>query len=205
MPNLVTHLITIPRDTEVTPESAATFLSSFPRMLHHSLIGKYIHGTPKPIVSLEVGVWDQQIRFLVTCSSHMAQFVTSQIQSTYPLAVITPIEDPLLKHIDKLRVGEMKLALASFYPIRTWADFRETDPMSSYLSVLSKATKDEVTFVQMVLAPPPHNWQRKGQEAIDRGRQSPNAQARPGQSSPRTQVPEARAIQEKITNEGFSV
>jgi hypothetical protein len=205
MPKLITHLVTIPRDTEVTPESAATFLSSFPHMLHRSLVERFIHGHPMPIVAMEVAVWGQQIRFLVTCSEHLSSFVTSQIQSTYPLAVITPIEDPLPQLIGQMRVGELKLALASFYPLKTWADFRETDPLSSYLSVLSKAGKDEVTWISYSLGEAPHGWQHSGQEAIDRGRVSPSSQVRPGQAASRAALPEARAIQDKIMNQGFSV
>ena len=97
MSALSTLLVTIPRDTEVTPEMASTFLSTFPRMLSISMFDHLIKGIPRPVVALEIGVWEQKIRFMVTCSSHLTQFVTSQIQSTYPLAMVTPIEDPLPK------------------------------------------------------------------------------------------------------------
>src|SRR3989339_1280645 len=124
MPELTTLLVTIPRETEITAESAATFLSTFPSILHKSLFEVWIKGEPKPKLALEVAVWEQKIRFLVTCSSHLTQFIISQIQSTYPLAVIVPIEDPLLQLAPKLTVGELRLRLASFYPLKTWADFR---------------------------------------------------------------------------------
>jgi len=139
MPKLTALLVTIPRETEVTAESASTFLSTFPSILHKSLFDILIKGEEKPVVALEVAVWEQKIRFLVTCTSHLTQFVISQIQSTYPLAVIVPVEDPIHSVISKLTIGEMRLNLASFYPFKTWADFRDTDPINSYLSVMSKA------------------------------------------------------------------
>ena len=119
MPKLTTLLVTIPRETEVTPESAATFLSTFPNILQKSLFDIWIKGEPQPVIALEVAVWEQKIRFLVSCNSSLAQFVSSQIQSTYPLAMITPIEDPLPSLVNKLEVGELRLALASFYPLKT--------------------------------------------------------------------------------------
>ena len=131
MPTLTTLLVTIPRETEVTAESAATFLSTFPAILHKSLFDIWIKGEERPVVALEVGVFEQKIRFLVSCSSHLTQFIISQIQSTYPLSVITPIQDPLLELAPKLTVAELKLNLASFYPFKTWADFRDSDPMNS--------------------------------------------------------------------------
>jgi hypothetical protein len=170
MPKLSTLLVTIPRETEVTAESAATFLSTFPNMLHKSLFDIWIKGEAKPVIALELAVWEQKIRFLVTASSHLAQFIISQIQSTYPLAVIVPIEDPLVKLAPKLHVGELKLRLASFYPLKTWADFRDTDPLNSYLSVMSKVEEGEVMWIQWVISSAPENWQNAGRNALDNGR-----------------------------------
>ena len=62
-------------------------------MLHKSLFDIWIKGEQKPVIALEVAVWEQKIRFLITCSSHQSQFI-SQVQSTYPLCVIVPIDDP---------------------------------------------------------------------------------------------------------------
>ena len=208
MSALSTLLVTIPRDTEVTPEMASTFLSTFPRMLSISLFDHLIKGIPRPVVALEIGVWEQKIRFMVTCSSHLTQFVTSQIQSTYPLAMVTPIEDPLPKVVSQLKVGELQMTSASFYPIRTWSDFRDTDPMNSYLSVLSKAEVGEVIFIQFALGAADSRWQSQGQQAIDRGR-SGDVRASGGQyggyTTSKSSLPEARGIQEKIAQSGFAL
>lgn len=202
---LTIHLVTIPRETEVTPESAATFLSTFPRILHKSLFDIWIKGEPKPVVALEIGVWEQKIRFLVTCSSYLSQFVTAQIQSTYPLATITPITDPLSTIGGGLNVGELKLRLASFYPLKTWSDFRDTDPINSYLSVLSKAEPGEVIWLSWVLSSAPESWQGEGRSALDRGRSMGVTQNSQGYSERRGTLPNARGIEDKIGHEGFGV
>ena len=208
MPKLTTLLVTIPRETEVTPESAATFLSTFPNILQKSLFDIWIKGEPQPVIALEVAVWEQKIRFLVSCNSSLAQFVSSQIQSTYPLAMITPIEDPLPSLVNKLEVGELRLALASFYPLKTWADFRETDPINSYLSVLSKVSADEVVYLSWVLSKAPNDWQGAGRGAIDRGRamgvSGQQANGR-GYTERRGSLPNQRGIEEKIAQSGFAV
>lgn len=205
MPKLTTLLVTIPRETEVTAESAATFLSTFPAILHKSLFDVWIKGEPKPVIALEVAVWEQKIRFLVTCSSHLTQFVISQIQSTYPLAVIVPIEDPLVSLAPKLSVGELRLRLASFYPLKTWADFRDTDPINSYLSVMSKAEVGEVMYLSWVISSPHHSWQGEGRSALDRGRSMGGQATQNGYQEKRGTLPNARGIEEKITQSGFSV
>lgn len=205
MPTLTTLLVTIPRETEVTAESSATFLSTFPTILHKSLFDVWIKGEEKPVVALEVAVWEQKIRFLVTVSSHLTQFVISQIQSTYPLSVIVPIEDPLTKLMPKLSVGELKLSLASFYPLKTWPDFRDTDPMNSYLSVMSKAEAGEVMYLSFVLTSAHPGWQSEGRSALDRGRSMGTTSTSSGYSEKRGTLPNARGIEEKIGQAGFAV
>lgn len=205
MSKLTTLLVTIPRETEVTAESAATFLSTFPHILHKSLFDVWIKGEEKPIIALEVGVWEQKIRFLVTASSHLTQFIISQIQSTYPLAVIVPISDPLLALAPRLSVGELKMRLASFYPLKTWADFRDTDPINSYLSVMSKAEPAEVMYLSWVIASPPPGWQGAGRAALDSGRSMGSTKTQSGYQEKRGTLPNARGIEEKITQSGFAV
>lgn len=198
-------LVTIPRDTEVTPESASTFLSTFPAILHKSLFDVWIKGEIKPQIAFEVAVWEQKIRYLITLPTYLSQFVVSQVQSTYPLAKITPIEDPLPKLLPKLSVGEMSLSLASFYPLKTWADFRDTDPMNAYLSVLSKSEKDEVMWLSWVIKAAPSAWAAQGRDALDRGRsQGVQKNYNGGYTEKRGTLPNARGIEEKIGHTGFS-
>lgn len=205
MSKLSTLLVTIPRDTEVTPESAATFLSTYPAILHKSLFDVYIRGEARPNVALEVAVYEQKIKFILTISGELVQFAASQIQSTYPLAKITAIEDPLPKLAGSLYVGELSLSLASFYPLKTWSDFRETDPMNAYLSVLSKAEPGEVVWISFVIAKAPDGWQRQGREALDRGRSQGVSQNKGGgYSERRGTLPNARGIEEKIGQSGFA-
>lgn len=203
--NLATLLVTIPRETEVTPESAATFLSSFSQVLSSSFVSQVIKGVPRPVMALEVAVWEQKIRFLITCSANLVTFVVAQVQSTYPLAVIAPIDDPLPKYLSTMRVGELRMTAASFYPLKTWNDFRETDPINSYLSVLSKAEPGEVTWLQLALAAPTKGWQGAGQAAIDRGRSTGVSYTSAGVQDKRGSLPEARGIQDKISQTGLAL
>lgn len=204
MSNLSTLLVTIPRDTEVTPESAATFLSTFPTILHKSFFDVWIKGEVRPTIALEVAVWEQKIRFLITLPTHLVQFATSQVQSTYPLAKIVATPDPLPTLAPKLSVGEMSLSLASFYPLKTWADFRETDPMNAYLSVLSKAEAGEVMWISWIIKSAPHGWQHQGREALDRGRSQGVQKTGQGYTEKRGVLPNARGIEDKIGQGGFS-
>ncbi|MCQ3944934.1 MAG: hypothetical protein DPW11_04125, partial [bacterium] len=87
----------------------------------------------------------------------------------------------------------------------TWSDFRDTDPMNSYLSVLSKAEPGEVIWLSWVLSSAPESWQGEGRSALDRGRSMGVTQNAQGYSERRGTLPNARGIEEKIGNEGFGV
>ena len=207
---LSTLLVTIPRDTEVTPESSATFLSTFPAMLTKSWFEVWIKGEPMPTIALEVAATEQHVRFLVTVSPWLTQFVTAQINSTYPLAVIVPVVDPLPSVAPHLYTAELLLSHAGFYPLKTWSDFRDTDPMTAYLSILSKAEPGETIWVQFAMAPAKLGWQDAGQRAIDMGRTTGAHQVnmgggKTGYAAQRGSLPEARGIQEKIAHAGFAV
>lgn len=201
MTALETFVVKIPRDTEITPEMATQFLATFPKMLSHSFVDRIVKGKPRPVIALEVGVWDEQIRFMVTSSSWLSQFVKVQIQSAYPLSVIEKIEDPLPNFANKMHVGELHLIGASYYPIKTWSDFSDVDPMNAFLSILSKASPGEVIWLQFALGKVSPKWQSSGQLAIDSGRVSPTAT----EESQRTGLPEAGAIKEKISHAGMAV
>lgn len=76
--NLDVWQVKIPRDTDVTPEMAEAFLSTFPKNLKYSLIDKWFKGKRRPVLALEVGVWQQRIRFMVVCSPWLSEFVKMQ-------------------------------------------------------------------------------------------------------------------------------
>ena len=94
MQTLTTLLLKMPRNTEVTPEAAKTFLSALTQINSVSFWQK-LTGVKPQSLSLEIVSINQQIQFLVTCDTELVPFVTTQIQSTYPLVIISKIDDPL--------------------------------------------------------------------------------------------------------------
>src|SRR3989344_2977471 len=94
MTELVTLSLKLPRNTEVTPEAAQTFLAALTQINPVSFWASLTGVKPKPF-ALEIALFNQQITFLVTCESSLVSFVETQIQSNYPLAIIEKIKDPL--------------------------------------------------------------------------------------------------------------
>ncbi len=194
MSKLTTLLLKLPRNTEVTPEAAQTFLSALTQINSVSSFQKLL-GTKSQPLALEIILIDQQIRFQITCDINLVPFLKTQIQSNYPLVLIEQTPDPLTDK--QLDIKKLYLSKGSYYPIATFESFQDIDPLSSVLSVLSKGDPDEIGLVQFALEATSSSWQRKGASYADRGTKNED-----GSYSPRS---DASIITEKISYPGFKV
>jgi hypothetical protein len=192
MPELTTLLLKLPRNQEVTPEAAKTFLSALIQLNSRSFWQKFTLNPPK-VLSLEIASINQQIVFLITCDSTLAPTIETQLQSNYPLVVIDKIEDPLLNQ--NLEVKEVFSPKGNYYPIATYDKFVDVDPLSSVLSVLSKTEPTELVMLQISLAAISSSWQSVAGNYAEHGSKKED-----GTYSPR---PDKNVIVEKISYPGF--
>ncbi len=198
MPELTTLLLKIPRNTEVTPEAAQTFLSALTQINSVSRLQKLLGTQPQP-VSLEIVLFNQQIRFQITCATELVPFIETQLQSNYPLVIIEKAEDPLsvVPENKALNIKSLILKNGSYYPLATYENFTDIDPLASVLSVLSKGDPDEVAIVQFALESAGTGWQKSGASYAEKGTKNED-----GTYSPRS---DASVINEKISYPGFNV
>ncbi len=195
MQNLTTLLLKLPRNTEVTPEAAQTFFAALTQINSVSFLQR-LTGTKPQSLALEIVLINQQIQFLITCDPALIPFVTTQIQSNYPLAIIQKIPDPLENQ--QLSVTSLKLKHGNYYPLATYlTSFTDVDPLSSILSVLSKSEPDQVAIIQVCLESVSGSWQGQGASFADKGTKNED-----GSYSPRS---DQNIIKEKISYPGFKV
>src|SRR3990172_1844859 len=194
MAELSTFFLKLPRNVEVTPEAAKTFLAALTQVNPVSFWQKLARGKRKAF-ALEIVLFNQQIRFQITCDPTLIPFIESQLQSNYPLVIIEKGKDPL-EGLD-IDIVNLKLQKGSFYPLATFDKFTDIDPLSSILSVLSKADPEEVTLIQYALESSGTRWQGQGELYASKGTKKED-----GSYSTRT---DESVIKEKITYPGFRV
>lgn len=177
-----------------TPEATVQFLSSLLNMRLRKLL-LFRTGIP---ISLEMGIVEQRIHFYVTVPSRYQSFVESQLVAQYPKALITKIKDYLpdvFEPAQSLAVGQLKLSAGFLYPLKTYSSFKEVDPLSSLLGVLSKSQPGDKVSIQFLILPISSSWQHKGMKAVmDKPKDSTGATV----SNPHT-----KEISEKISIHGF--
>jgi len=161
-----------PKDDETPIDAAAQIFSAlFPS--HMGLV-KRLYLKPK-IISFEMYYVEQSISFYVVVREEDETFVTSLFSSSYPRSLITKSEDPLLKitSAKNVEVGEMKLAQPYYYPIKTYQDFANVDPLSSLIGFMSKQDASVSMGIQYLTAPATFPW---AQSAINGTKPSPKVE-----------------------------
>jgi hypothetical protein len=152
-------------------------------------------------LSFEIASFNQTIHFYAVVPKSFRTFMESQLTSQYPKILITETPD-YIGEITKspyLAIGNLQLASPFYYPIKTHKDFKELDPLSSVVGVLSKLAPQEKALIQIVIEPPHFNWQQMVESMINRGLPDPTPRA-PERTK---QFPHARMIEEKINQTGF--
>lgn len=182
------------RTEEETPEAMLQFLASLTN-LKTPFAFIWRRGIP---VSLEIAVLNQSIHFFISVPKTYQTFIEGQLVSQYPKALVVRLKDympEILTKDETLSVGQMKLTHGNLYPIRTYKDFKDVDPMSSLLATLSKAQPSDYIAVQFLLVPVSSFWQRGGERAIQEKNKDASGVIR---TNPYTKV-----ITEKISLNGF--
>jgi hypothetical protein len=184
------------RSGEETPEAMKQFLLGLVNLKKVIIPYFWSWGIP---FSLEVAVIDQLIYFFLSIERTYQGFIESQLVSQYPKALIGKAEDYLPKLFENrntLALGQMKLKAGYLYPIHTYKDFKEVDPLSNLLGVLSKAQIGDLIAIQFMLHPVGNHWQTLGN----------NAAASYTDSSGKTHTNAyAKEIMLKIANAGFQI
>jgi hypothetical protein len=197
--------IRIPRDNEYTPESAEALFAGFTKTLSSpSLLKKLLRKkTAGASLTLEVACFSQQIRFSAQFDDQLFSFFESQLLAAYPLAIMTKAKDYLEDFRDStLSTGQMVLTSAPYYPLKTYKDFTDIDPLSNLLAVMSKAAEKDFFLFQLVLTQAPKNWQAFGQKAIDAGIPVPQPETN---EVGRRSLPGEALIKQKISETGLKV
>lgn len=192
-PKRVVLEIRTSRTGEQTPESTVQFLSSLTdlRFRHFLFLKK---GIP---ISLEIGVVDQQIRFFLVVPPDYQAFIESQLIAQYPKALISRVKDylpALLEKKETLSITQLVSHHPSL-PIKTFDTFKDVDPLSSVLGILSKSQPGDQAVIQYLLYPIGNAWQRAGERAANSKSTDSTGAAIPN--------PKAKEILEKVAFAGF--
>ena len=162
------------RAAENTPEAASQIFSSL-SSIKSSFLTKLL-GKEEPIV-FEIISFDQKTHFFAHFPENLAAYMESQISAQYHKASIVASIDPLLARIEgkQLSFGTLKLSSTFYYPLKTWREFTDSDPLSAVLGTMTKAEEEDVLLVQVIVLPG-GGWRNAGARAITQGITGPEGE-----------------------------
>lgn len=183
------------RTGQETPEAALQFFASLTN-LRHRFFFFWRRGIP---LSCEIASFSQTIHFFVSVPAVYQTFIESQLVSQYPKASMVKTQDylPALFKEGYCALGQMKLAHSYLYPLKTYREFKEVDPLSSLLAILSKAEAQDAVALQFLLYPIGNSWQKEGESKVSERYKDSSGIAHNN--------PYSKVIAEKIGFNGFRV
>ena len=188
--------IKVPRENEYAPETAQTLFSGFTKIFSKPSFFEKLKGKKSDSLALEIICEKQQIHFCVILEKSLLPYFESQILAAYPLAILNKITNYLQDwNLEKTSIGQLTLDRSFFYPLKTFVDFKETDPLSNLLAVMSKGEEEDKSLVQFIIQKAPSGWQKKGQKAVDDGIKVSEDERRP--------LPGEANIKQKIQEQGL--
>jgi len=182
------------RTAEQTPEAMVQFLASLTN-IKKPILYFWRRGIP---LSLEIAVINQSIHFFIVIPTKFQAFVESQLTSQYPKTLVVRTNDymqDILGFPKTLSIAQMKLHANYLYPIRTFKDFKDVDPLSSLLAILSRTQPGDRVAIQFLLVAVNSSWQRSGSSQATAKTTSADGTS--------TANPYAKVITEKIAFNGF--
>jgi len=188
-----------PKTTEESPEAMAQVFSALyggGHVPHWKRLWVKVR-----TLAFEIATYNQTVHFYCVVPASYQTFLESQLTSQYPKILISKVPD-YMGEITKspyLAIGNLELASPFYYPIKTYGDFKEIDPLSSVIGTLAKFAPEEKALIQTIIEPPHFGWQQLANRIVSRGIPDPTPKA-PDKTKP---FPKATLIEDKISHMGY--
>lgn len=172
--------VDVPKDNEQSPKAVEQIFAHLAGA--HStpnLMEAYWDGYVQAWFSLEIISIDGYVQFLIYTAESFRDLVEAAIYAQYPDAEITEVED----YVNKVPMEypnneydmwgtELILVKPDCYPLRTYLEFEHSlsqemkDPMAALLEIMSKLSKGEQAWIQILILPIEQKWVSKSAKEV---------------------------------------
>ncbi len=165
---------------------------------------------PQPSFSFEIWADHQSISFYVHSPKSQIGAIANAINSYYPDAEVTQVENPL-KDIKNIVATQTKARVDGplYAPIRTF-DSLIGDTLNTLTSKLARLHEGEYLIIQFLVRPTPNNWRSRALKTIGtttRQTQGESTQQNINSQVSTTEIHDVtleKSIQEKTNKNGFN-
>lgn len=122
--------------------------------------------------------FDGLISFYMAVPEYLVEFVRQQLFSKYPYCQIEEVKDyNTFNSKGYVAAGYLKLMKANMFPILTYKQMNNADPLMPIISVLSKIPAGQTAAIQLVMRSAEKSWRKKGVKVASEMHQGKNLKA----------------------------
>lgn len=149
-----------PKDDETAIDAATQIFSSILTNNAKGFWGHVFSGPP-PVFSFELFLLNQTLYYYISVPEQAETFLQSLMASSYPHSAASKTTDPaeILLKSKNIAVGELVLLSPYYYPIKTYSEFANVDPLSPVIGFLTKMDPSLRMGIQVLVTAPTFNWQ----------------------------------------------
>lgn len=162
--------VSVPKENEKAPVAAEQMFAAL-HGIHRDARSRFFEGSMQEHVGFEIVSQGNRIHFYVYVPEAQKSFVEGQVYAQYPKADIKLAEDYIHPETltGKAVAGtELKLTRKDVYPIKTFLNFEDVDPLSGITAVLGDLGKDEQVWIQVLARPADDKWHSRGDAELKR-------------------------------------
>ena len=174
----------MPREIEKSPKAMEqVFAALHPlRNSPNDVVDKYSMGEVTLWWSLEIVSFEGEIHFFMWVPEKNKRIIIANLYGNYPMIEIEEASDYFERFPDSftglyeagydLWGGEVVLTKDDAYPIRTYLQYENMeesmaiDPIAGLLETLTRVTRGEHLFFQIVVRPADDSWKKRGDELV---------------------------------------
>lgn len=155
--------VLVPKNNERGPLAAENLFASL-----HGIYNSAVQVQDR--LSFEIVAKGQEIKFYIYTPAHLKDFIEGQVYAQYPTVEISEVDDYTENTDGEFAGTDLLLNKSDVFPIKTFDSF-EVDPLAGITGVLSKTEFGEQIWIQVIIAPVPDTWQKKGVDYVNAVRQ----------------------------------
>lgn len=162
--------VSVPKENDKAPVAAEQMFAALHGLKRDGRTA-FFEGSMQEHVGFEIAAGAGRIHFYAYVPENQRSFVEGQIYAQYPKAEIRTIEDYVPAELpagSAMAATELKLLKKDVYPIKTFLNFEDVDPLSGITSVMGDLAEGEQVWVQILARPAADSWHKRGESELKR-------------------------------------
>lgn len=161
--------VSVPKENDKAPVAAEQMFAAL-HGLRRDARARFFEGSEQEHIGLEIASQGGRINFYVYVPEAQKSFAEGQVYAQYPKAEISQVKDyTSAAEAGKNVVGtELKLTSKDVYPIKTFLNFEDVDPLSGITAVMGDLAEGESVWIQILARPADNKWRKRSEAELTR-------------------------------------